>query len=43
MREEGKTVKENIQRLEDTSRIVSKELYSLLSKVPNIPSADTPE
>ncbi len=43
LREEGKTVKENIQRLEDTSRIVSKELYSLLSKVPNIPSADTPE
>ncbi len=43
LREEGKNIKEEIQKLEETSRVVSKELYLLLSKVPNIPSADTPK
>ena len=40
--EEGRRLKEEGQRLEEELRTVEKEFVSLMIKLPNVPSADTP-
>jgi len=40
--EEGKRLKEEGQKLEETLRGVEKEFVGLMIKIPNVPSADTP-
>lgn len=40
--EAGKKLKDDLKTLEEQYQIVEKELVSLLIKIPNIPSADTP-